>query len=107
MRRPIARHRGCKDALFERDVFGQPVAVRPASSRTPRCRAIGRRVMACHDRMRLAWMEPRQAGRGKNSNIHAFNEYPLKSRAPSSQTASQKEKRKHQTQNTPSTAEYE
>src|SRR3546814_8369461 len=66
MRRSMAWNRGCKDALFERDAFGQPVAVRPASSRTPRFRAIGREVMACHDRMRLAWQVSRHPGRGKN-----------------------------------------
>ena len=68
MRRSIGRNRGCKDALFERDVFGLPGAVRPASSRTPRFRPIGREVMACHDRMRLAWLGPRHTGRRKNND---------------------------------------
>src|SRR3546814_16189544 len=66
MRRSLARNRGGKDALFERNAFGQPVAVRPASSRTPRFRAIGREVMACHDRLRLAWQVSRHQGGGKN-----------------------------------------
>src|SRR3546814_4899549 len=66
--RSIARNRGCKDALFERDAFEQPVAVRPASSRTPRFRVIGRGVMACHDRMRLAWLGHRHADRGQNQD---------------------------------------